>query len=62
MKKYKVIAVCSYLLETEIEAESFDDARRIAWDTDGGDFKEIDGSSDWRIDDIQEIYDDSQKK
>lgn len=55
MTKYRVIAQISYLLDCEIEASSYEDARAKAIHLDGGDFKEMDGTSLWDIDSIEEI-------
>lgn len=55
MKKFRVVAEISYLLACEIEAEDYTEAREKAIDLDGGDFKEVDGSSMWNIDAIEEI-------
>jgi hypothetical protein len=55
MNKYRVIAQISYLLDCEIEASNYEDARAKAIHLDGGDFKEIDGTSLWDIDSIEEI-------
>ena len=54
MKKFRVVAEISYLLECEVEAENYEEARIKAHDLDGGDFKEIDGTSLWNIDQIEE--------
>ena len=59
MAKFKVIAQISYLLECEVEAENWSEARELAYQLDGGDFKEIDGSSLWEIEDVQLVEDDS---
>ena len=52
MAKFKVIAQISYLLECEVEAENWSEARELSYQLDGGDFKEIDGSSLWEIEDV----------
>lgn len=53
--KYKVIAQISYLLGCEIDADSYEDARDKAHQLDGADFKEMDGTSLWEIDEIVEV-------
>lgn len=55
MPKYRVIAEISYLLSCDIEANSYEEAQNKAYEIDGGDFKEIDGSSVWAIDSIKEV-------
>jgi hypothetical protein len=55
MKKYKVYAVMSYILKTEVEAENEDQAWQIAHDTDGGMFTMVKDSGDWHIDEVKEI-------
>jgi hypothetical protein len=55
MAKYKVTAQISYLLDCEIEANSYEEARDKANQLDGGDFKEVDGTSLWDIDSIEEV-------
>ena len=54
-KKYKVYAICSYVLTAEIEAESEEQAWDIAYDLEGDQFKEVDNCSDWQIDQVSEI-------
>ena len=47
--KYKAYAKISYELVCEYEVEDGQDPWEIAQNLDGGDFKEIDGSSDWTL-------------
>jgi len=54
MAKFTVTAQISYLLTAEIEADSWSKARERAYDLDGGDFKELDGSSLWEIESVEE--------
>jgi hypothetical protein len=42
-------------LSVEIEAETMDEAKDIAYTLDGGDFKEDDGYGDFNIDDIRQL-------
>ena len=49
MKKFRVIAVMTTYLETEIEANDVDEAYEIAEDLDGGEFTPIKDSGDWEI-------------
>ena len=53
--KYKAYATISYELVCEFEVEEGDDPWEIAYEIDGGDFKEIDGSSDWKLYEVQLI-------
>ena len=55
MKRYKAYAMISYELECEFEIEDDEDAWAFAKNMDGGDFKEIDGSSDWKIYEVEEL-------
>jgi hypothetical protein len=54
MKKFLVYASYITYLKTEIEAETAEQARDIAEDMDGGDFKDT-GFGDWFIDEIVEV-------
>ena len=54
MKRYKAYATISYDLECEFEIEDDEDAWAFAKNMDGSDFKEIDGSSDWKIYEVEE--------
>ena len=51
--KYRAYATISYDLVCEFEVEEGEDPWEVARDLDGGDFKEIDSSSDWKIFDVQ---------
>jgi len=53
-KKFTVTAQMITMLTTEIEAESLEEAQRIADVADGGDFIEIPNSGDWSIYDVSE--------
>jgi hypothetical protein len=55
MKKYKAYATISYDLECEFEIEDDEDAWDVARDLDGGDFKELDGSGDWKVYEVEEL-------
>ena len=55
MKKYKAYATISYDLECEFEIEDDEDAWDVARDLDGGDFKELNGSGDWKVYEVEEI-------
>lgn len=54
MKKFKVTASYITYLSAEIEAESLEEAERLAQDLDGGLFNN-DGSEDWNVDAVQEL-------
>jgi hypothetical protein len=54
-KIYKAYATISYDLVCEFEVEDDEDAWDVAQQLDGGDFKEIDGSSDWKVYEIEEV-------
>ena len=51
--KYKAIAKCSYELSVEVEAASHDEALKMINEADPEDFKEIDGSGEWELIDVQ---------
>lgn len=57
LKTYRVTAVMRTYLETTIQATSLEEAKRIAVDIDGGDFKEQEGGQEWETftDEIEEI-------
>ena len=62
MKRYKAYATISYDLvcEFEMDDEDFDSYGDDSWAyakdmLDGADFKELDGSSDWTIYEVEEI-------
>jgi hypothetical protein len=54
MKKFLVYASYVNYVKTEVEAENIDEAKEIAYELDGGDFKDT-GHGDWNIDDIVEV-------
>jgi|GEM_PF-3800710 len=54
-KKYKAYATISYDLVCEFEVEDGEDPWDVGRNLDGGDFKEIDNSSDWNVFDVVEV-------
>jgi hypothetical protein len=54
MKTYRIKASYMTYLTAEIQAESQEEAERIAHDMDGGEFTD-DGSMDWNIDSVDEV-------
>ena len=48
-KTFTVLAEMSVSLETEVEAETLQDAWKIAKDTDGSEFIEVEKAADWHI-------------
>ena len=55
MKRYKAYATITYELECYFELEDGEDAWAFAKDIDGGDFKEMDGTSEWNLYEVEEI-------
>ena len=53
MKKYQVIASSITHYTMEIEAESLQEAEKLAWLAEGGDFTQ-DGLGDWEIVEVRE--------
>lgn len=53
-KTYKVTATMYTKLICEIEADSLDEAWKIAKDTDGGQFEAL-PDGDWKIYDVEEL-------
>jgi len=53
MKTFKIQASYTTFLDATIEAENIDEAREIAYNMDGGDFKDT-GKGDWNVDNIFE--------
>jgi hypothetical protein len=53
--KFKIWASSTSIYSLEIEAESEDEAYKIAKNADGGDFEPVPYSGDWQIDDIEQI-------
>jgi hypothetical protein len=51
MKSYKILASYTTYCSLVVEAESEDEAREVAYQADGGDFKDND-FGDWNIDDV----------
>jgi hypothetical protein len=54
MTKYRILASSVEYLYLDIEAENLDEARQIAYDSDGGDYKSQ-GLGDWQIDSIEAV-------
>jgi hypothetical protein len=54
-RKYKAYALITYELECEFEVPDGEDPWDVAREIDGGDFKEIDGTSDWKLYEVEEI-------
>jgi hypothetical protein len=53
MKKFKAVAVMRTYFELEIEAETLDEACKLAQEADGGSYTPIKGESgDWEIYDV----------
>jgi hypothetical protein len=55
MKRYKAYATISYDLVCEFEVEDDENAWDFAQDLDGGDFKELDGSAEWKVYEVEEF-------
>jgi hypothetical protein len=55
MKRYKAYATISYDLVCEFEIEDDEDEWAYAKDLDGGDFKEIDGTGEWNLYEVELI-------
>jgi len=55
MKRYKAYATISYDLVCDFEVEDDEDAWDFARDLDGGDFKELDGSAEWKVYEVEEV-------
>jgi len=54
MKTFKVITSYVNYQYAEIEAESLDEAERLARNMDGGDFRPL-ASDDWTIESVEEV-------
>lgn len=54
MKSYKILASYTTYCSLVVEAESEDEAREIAYQADGGDFKDND-FGDWNVDEVFEL-------
>ena len=54
MKTYRILASYTTYCSMEIEAENVDEAREIAYEADGGDFKSNE-LGDWNIGDVIEL-------
>ena len=53
MKTFKIHASYTTYLSATVEAENLDEAREIAYNMDGGDYKDT-GFGDWNIDEVFE--------
>ena len=54
MKRYKAYATMSIDLVCTFEIEDDEDPMQFAREIDGSDFKEIDGTGDWKVYEIEE--------
>ena len=54
MTKYRILASYITYCHLDVEAESLDEAKDIAYDADGGDFSTGE-FGDWNIDDVIEL-------
>ena len=54
-RKYKAYALITYELECEFEVPDGEDPWDVAREIDGGNFREIDGTSDWKLYEVEEI-------
>jgi hypothetical protein len=55
VKRYKAYATISYDLVCEFEIEDDEDEWAYAKDLDGGDFKEMDGTGEWNLYEVELI-------
>lgn len=55
MKKFKITASFTSYCHAEIEAETQEEAERIAHDMDGGDFTPAQDNDDWTIEAVREV-------
>ena len=55
MKLYKAYATIAYDLVCEFEVEEGEEPWEVAKNLDGGLFKEIDNSSDWKVFEVEEV-------
>jgi hypothetical protein len=55
MKRFKAYATMSIDLVCEFEIEDDEDEWAYAKDLDGGDFKELDGSGEWTLYEVEPI-------
>ena len=55
--KYRVLASYMSYVYVDIEADSLSEAKEIAYDMDGGDFKQT-SLGDWNIDEVIELKED----
>lgn len=55
MKRFKAYATMSVDLVCEFECADDQDPWEVARELDGGDFKELDGSGDWKIFEVNEM-------
>lgn len=57
MKTYKIVWISKRFGESVVEANSEEEARKLAQDGKDTDFDELDGDDDWAINNIEEIED-----
>lgn len=62
MKKYRIWAKSVSFPYLDVVANSYEEAREIAEDTDGGEFEPNEQSGDWEITDVIEIDDEEEQK
>lgn len=55
MKKFKITASYVSYCTAEIEAETQEEAERLAHDMDGGDFTPAQDNDDWTIETVREV-------
>jgi hypothetical protein len=55
MKRFKAYATMSIDLVCDFEIEDDEDEWAYAKDLDGGDFKELDGSGEWTLYEVEQI-------
>jgi hypothetical protein len=53
MRKFRAYATITYELYCDFEVEDDEDEWAFAKDIDGGDFKEIDGSGEWNMYEVE---------
>jgi hypothetical protein len=53
MRKFRAYATITYELYCDFEVEDDEDEWAFAKDLDGGDFKEIDGSGEWNMYEVE---------
>ncbi len=55
MRTYRIMASYTVYCHLDIEAESLDAAKEIAYESDGGDFTQSEKYGDWNIDNVLEV-------